>query len=363
MVRNVRRKAGNRYRPGGGARFALMAAVACSCLSAYGQSTSPFWLTVEPAELGFRADLRTQLDALLPSESPRVTSVGILRDQKLAYAYFRNADSNVGYQQPTGPGVPQNVASVTKSVLGLLVGIALDKGVITSIDDPVSKYLAEAADESLDPRARTVTIKHLLTMSGGWESRDSDPPPFHFSDALKRPFAFQPGEKFQYDNATSHLLGIALARAAGMSLERFAVTHLFGPLGIANYGWRLDPQGNTMGWHNLRLTLDDMLKIGQLVLNDGEWNGRLIVSKAYLADMLKAHNAGGPPSNTPYGYQWYVFRTPDRQHRAYGAFGYGGQLIYVVPALKVIIAKTQTRDQRGGDVRFIREVIMPGLTP
>jgi CubicO group peptidase (beta-lactamase class C family) len=321
------------------------------------------WPRVEATEAGISATLTERLDALLPAETPRITSFGILRHRKLVYTYFRDGNSTAGYHRATGPDIPQNVASVTKSVLGLLYGIAIDKGIIASLDDPLAKYLAEARNETLDPRNRTVTIRHLLTMSGGWESKDSDLPPFFFADALKRPFAYQPGEKFQYDNATSHLLGITLARVAGMSLERFAAEHLLGPLGASNVSWRQDGQGNTMGWHNLHLTLDDMLKIGQFVLDDGVWEGRQIVSKAYLADMLSAHNAGGPSSNTPYGYHWYVFRTPDRQHRAYGAFGYGGQLIYVVPDLKIVIAKTQTRDQRGGDTRFIREIVMPGLKP
>jgi CubicO group peptidase (beta-lactamase class C family) len=321
------------------------------------------WPRVEATEAGISSTLTERLDALLPAETPRITSFGILRHRKLVYTYFRDGSSTAGYHQPTGPDIPQNVASVTKSVLGLLYGIALDRGIIASLDDPLAKYLVEAQNDALDPRNHTVTIRHLLTMSGGWESKDSDLPPFFFADALKRPFAYQPGEKFQYDNATSHLLGVALARAAGVPLERFAAEHLLGQLGITNVSWRQDAQGNTMGWHNLHFTLDDMLKIGQLVLDDGEWNGQQVVSKAYLADMLTAHSSGGPSSNTPYGYQWYVFRTPDRQHRAYGAFGYGGQLIYVVPDLKIVIAKTQTRDQRSGDTRFIREIVMPGLKP
>jgi CubicO group peptidase (beta-lactamase class C family) len=333
-------------------------------LPAQATAQTPFsvWPRVGAAEAGVAASLLERLDALLPVETPRVTSFGILRHRKLAYSYFRDPNATAGYRLPTGPDIPQNLASVTKSVLGLLYGIALDKGVIASLDDPLAKYLVEARNEALDPRNRSVTIRHLLTMSGGWESTDTDLPPFLFADALKRPFTYQPGERFQYDNATSHLLGVALSRAAGVTLERFASEHLLGPLDIFNVGWRQDGQGNTMGWHNLHLTLDDMLKIGQLVVDGGTWNGRQIVSQAYLADMLKAHNAGGPPSNTPYGYQWYVFRTPDRQHPAYGAFGYGGQLIYVVPDLKLVIAKTQTRDQRMGDAKFIRNIVMPALS-
>jgi CubicO group peptidase (beta-lactamase class C family) len=192
------------------------------------QEATSAWLNDKPLALGFKPDLEDRLNASLPAESPRITSVGILRNQKLLYTYYRDNASTTGYQQPTGPAIPQNMASVTKSVLGLLVGIALDKRIFTSVDDPISKYLVEAMDPTLAAPTRTVTVKHMLTMSSGWEGNASDLTPFLFADSLKRPFAFQPGEKFQYDNATSHLLGVALARAAGMPLERFAQNYLFG---------------------------------------------------------------------------------------------------------------------------------------
>lgn len=345
-------------------RFLTVAIVVASfaAMPALAQQAA-FWPKAAPADLGFRADLAEVLQRELPEKVPRLTSLGVLRDRKLVFSYFRDPSITVGATLETGPDKPQNVASVTKSVLALLVGIALDKGLFGSLKDPLARHLAEAADPALDPRVRAITLEHLLTMTGGWEIQDINMPPFRFEDALKRPFLFEPGQRFQYDNATSHLLGIALMRASGTTLERFAAEHLFGPMGITNVSWRKDGMGYTMGWHNLHLTLDDMLKIGQLLLDNGAWNGRQLVSTAFVADMLTQRNAGGPPSNTPYGYHWYVLRTPDRKHAAYGAFGYGGQLIYVVPALKLVLARTQTRDQRGADQRLIREVVLQGLTP
>jgi CubicO group peptidase (beta-lactamase class C family) len=333
-----------------------------SAAAAFAQQKS-FWQSAAPSDLGFRADLADVLRRELPQTEPRLTSFGILRDRKLVFAYFRDRAITVGGQLETGPDRPQNVASVTKSVLALLVGVALDKGLFGSVKDPLAHYLAEAADPVLDARVRAVTLEQLLTMTGGWEILDINNPPFRFEDALRRPFRFEPGERFQYDNATSHLLGVALMRASGMPLEQFAQAHLFGPMGITNVGWRKDGMGYTMGWHNLHLTLDDMLKIGQLVLDEGVWNDRQLVSAAFIREMLTRRNDGGPPSDTPYGYQWYVMRTPDRNHAAYGAFGYGGQLIYIVPALKLVLARTQTRDQRGDAPRFIRELVLEGLTP
>lgn len=290
----------------------------------------------------------------LASNLPRVLSFAILRKEKLVFEYYRKDTSSASLV---------NIASVTKSVLGLLVGVALDKGIFKSVDQPITDFFPELQGEGYDPKVKALTLRHLLTMSSGWESKDTDFPPADPLDALKRPFSYEPGQQFQYDNATSHLIGIALARASATPLEKFAEANLFGPLDIRDYKWNRDLQGRTLGWHTLQVNLRDMLKFGQLVLNNGTWGGRQVVSKRYLDEMLIAHNKGGVPSNTPYGYQWYVFRTPDKQHAAYGAFGYGGQLIYVVPALDLVVAKTQSRDQRNGDVKFIREIVMPAIRP
>lgn len=321
---------------------------------AIGQVLPFVWPEAAAAAVDIDADLPDKLRQELMSNHRRTLSFAIVRRGKLVFEYF-NAD--------TGPETLVNVASVTKSVLGLLVGIAFDKGIFRSVAQPITDFFPELQREGLDPRTRTVTLAHLLSMSAGWESKDTDEPSPMPTDALFRRLAFEPGATFQYDNATSHLIAIAIARAAGEPLEKFAEKHLFEPLGITQYVWGRDAQGRTLGWHRLQVKLRDMLKFGQLLVNRGLWSERRIVSLAWLGEMLTRRNDGGPPSRTPYGYQWYVFRTPDKQHQAYGAFGYGGQLIYVVPALELVIARTQMRDQRGADNRFIREMVMPAIRP
>jgi CubicO group peptidase (beta-lactamase class C family) len=208
-----------------------------------------------------------------------------------------------------------------------------------------------------------VTLKHLLSMSAGWQGTPNDLLPARATEALKRRIVSPPGQVFQYDNASSHLIGIALARASGTTLEAFAESRLFRPLGINQYIWGKDEQGLTHGWHMLQLRLLDLLKIGQLVLDHGQWHGHRVVSEAWIAEMLTQRNNGGPHANIPYGYQWYLYHTPDRHHQAVMAIGYGGQYLYLVPALRLAVAITHTRDQRSADMGFMRSIVMPAIRP
>ncbi|HRE20156.1 MAG TPA: serine hydrolase [Rhabdaerophilum sp.] len=320
---------------------------------AYAQTPQVFaWPRAGVTDVDIDASVPERLDRELKEKLPRVISLGIVRRGKLVYEY---------YKEGATAETAVNVASVTKSVLALLVGIALDKGVLKSVDQPITEFFPELATTDVDPKSRDILLRHLLSMSAGWQVDPNDQPPFIALDALKRRVTHAPGSTYQYDNATSHLIGIALSRAAGMSLEDFARVHLFEPLGIVNFNWGKDAQGHTQGWSFLRITLADMLKLGQLVLDRGEWQGRRVVSSLWIREMLTRRNAGGPHTNLPYGYQWYVYHTPDRQHEAVMGIGYGGQFLYVVPALQLVIAKTQTRDQRFSDVAFLREIVMKSL--
>ena len=210
---------------------------------------------------------------------------------------------------------------------------------------------------------RTLTLAHLLTMSAGWQVRSTDMPPATATDALRRRMAFAPGKVFQYDNASSHLVAIAVARATGMSLEAFADEHLLRPLGIDRYIWGKDKNGNTLGWSGLQLRLLDLLKIGELVLLHGLWHGRRIVSESWINEMLTARNEGGPPVGIPYAYQWYVQRTPDLRHHSAMAIGSGGQFLYLVPDLRLVVAITHTREQRSADFGFMRTLVLPAIHP
>jgi CubicO group peptidase (beta-lactamase class C family) len=309
------------------------------------------WPRAQPEDVRIMLSMPEALNIAL-KQNTRLLSFGLARDGKLVIEHYQNGTASESYV---------NVASVTKSVLAILVGIALDQSVFDSVNQPLTDFFPELGDPTVDPKSRLLTLKHLLTMSTGWQGSPADIPPAKATDALKRKVVLTPGDTFQYDNASSHLIGIALSRASGMSLEAFADMHLFRPLGITQYIWGKDDDGHTQGWHMLHLRLLDMLKIGQIVLNRGQWQGHRVVSDTWVHEMLVQRNAGGPYSNIPYGYHWYVHHTPDRQYQAVMAMGYGGQLIYLVPALRLAVAITHTRDQRSADMGFMRSIVLPAI--
>lgn len=311
------------------------------------------WPRATPDQLRIDPAMPEALRANL-AKNNRLLTFGLVRDGKLVIEH---------YQGEAQPDTYVGVASVTKSITAILVGIALDKGVLKSVDQPLTDFFPELNEPDVDPKSRTITLAHLLSLSAGWAVNPSDEPPDNPLDALKRRVVLTPGETFQYDNASSHLIAIALARAIGGPLETFAEKHLFEPLGIKGYLWGRDSQGRVLGWHRMQFTLRDTLKFGQLVLDKGEWQGRRVVSSGWIEAMLTRRNAGGPYANMPYGYQWYLFRTPDRKHEAFMGIGFGGQFLYAVPELKTTIVITHVRNQRSADMAFMREIVMPAIRP
>lgn len=311
------------------------------------------WPRAVAAKVDISADMPDALRAALAANT-RLLSFELVRDSKLVVEHYQNGAARETYG---------NIASATKSLLALLVGIAIDRGAIASVDQKLTDFFPELQEAGIDPEARLLTLAHLLTMSAGWQVRSTDMPPATATDALRRRMAFAPGTMFQYDNASSHLLGIAVARATGTSLEAFADEHLLRPLGIDRYIWGKDKNGNTLGWSGLQLRLLDLLKIGELVLQRGQWHGRWIVSESWIDKMLTRRNEGGPPVGIPYAYQWYVQRTPDLRHRSAMAIGSGGQFLYLVPDLRLVVAITHTREQRSADFGFVRTIVLPAIRP
>ena len=268
---------------------------------------------------------------------PHVTSLLVARRGCLAFErYF-------GIQA----GEAQDLQSVTKSLVSLLVGIALDRGLLTSLDQPVLPLLPGAGDPS-DCRWRQVTLRHLLTMTSGLPSELTDPAyddawvksadPVRF--ALAQPLVAAPGSTFHYSNAGAHLLGAALAGAAGQDLAAFAQEALWTPLGIATPHWPRDPQGRPFASGGLHLTPRDLLRLGQLVLQRGEWAGQQWVSRAWVEEATRPHLPGyewmeGLPE---YGLLWWVAR--EGHTEGWYATGYGGQYLAVFPELELVAVMT-----------------------
>jgi CubicO group peptidase (beta-lactamase class C family) len=276
-------------------------------------------------------------------------------------------------------GSLHTVASVTKSVVALLAGVALGQQLLT-LEQTLADWFPEIRTLAVDPRIREVRVRHLLSMTGGFAQNLYDldnftTRPSPVSDALQRPIAHEPGTVFWYDNLGAHLAAGLVSRAASMTTTEFARRELLGPLGIwtdqtprflwrteaggphtwharaawdeaAGYPWKQDREGNTTGYGGLHLTLRDMAKIGQLAVAGGVWEGRPLIPASYLAEGLRPHTVGGSPGNAGYGYFWWVRKAGS--HEMAFAFGSGGQYVFVLPELDLVVAAASSGSGQGG---------------
>jgi CubicO group peptidase (beta-lactamase class C family) len=299
--------------------------------------------------------------ARLGQRATSVHSVVVARHGKLVFEqYF------AGYDQPWGQPEGQreftattkhDMRSASKSVVSLLVGIAIDRKLIEGVDEPVLKFFTDhQAVEQAGWEA--ITLRHLLTMSSGmkwdearaWTDPNNDEPHLGFEAdpigyVLARPVAAPPDVLWAYNGGGTELLGNILERVSGKPLETFAREVLFQPLGITDFEWKAYPKnGKIAAAAGLRLRPRDAAKLGQLVLDRGQWNGQQIVSADWIAQSIapRFQAVGYFGGTLFYGYQWWMGRSlvGGREIKWVGAFGWGGQRIFIVPELDLVMMTT-----------------------
>jgi CubicO group peptidase (beta-lactamase class C family) len=243
----------------------------------------------------------------------------------------------------------KNIMSVTKTFTGVLVGLALDKGYIESLNDPISKYLTGIVTFPDNVKAN-ITIDQLLKMTFGhaWNGTSSSSLFgecfFESEDNLQfildLPLVAAPGTVFNYSDGASHLLSAVITEATGLSTLDFAAENLFDPIGITEYAWLTDDRGYHLGAAYLRIKPRDMVKFGNLILNRGKYDGNQIVPGSWIDEMTttKISTNNDVPYGPEYGYQiWLGTRSG---HRYFMAMGWGGQFIIIIPDLQLIVTAT-----------------------
>ena len=245
-----------------------------------------------------------------------------------------------------------NMKSVSKSVASLAVGIAIDRGLIRGVDEPIFSFFPELSDLR-SPEKDRIQLAHVLTMSMGLAWEEATPATGDYNnDEARMHMAWDPcryvlglpvtapaGQAFFYNTGALTLVSAIVRKATGRPLDEFARTALFEPLGITAVEWSR-VRGDSDAGGGLRLRPRDMAKIGQLLLNGGRWNDRQLVSKAWIesstALKLKATNG------LSYGYLWWRGRTrlKEREIQWIGALGRGGQSIRIVPELDLVVVVT-----------------------
>lgn len=315
------------------------------------------WIVAPPESVGLDgATLCAMVDRLRQWPDVNVHGIVVARSGKLVFEqYFTGQDEIWGRPQGEVKFDAQtrhDLRSVSKSLTSLLVGLAIQRGRIAGVDEPVMKFFPEHAD--LDtPERRRITLRHLLTMSMGvaWDETipytnpaNSEVRMIMAPDgdrfALEQPVVASPGLVYNYSGGATALLGTVVRKTTGQPLDQFAREALLGPLGISDFEWLGMPGKGPAPASGARMRPRDMLKLGQLVLAKGQWNGREVVPASWIAESTAAQISGS--GIYYYGYQWWLGHTlVDRRVVKWVAgFGLGGQRIYIVPDLDLVLVTT-----------------------
>jgi CubicO group peptidase (beta-lactamase class C family) len=266
-------------------------------------------------------------------ELPRLHSLIVSRDgEVILERYYNGARATRA----------ANIKSVSKSIVSALVGIAIHRQLIPGVKTPIATWFPELMDDR-DAAKRTITVEDLLTMRSGLETTSNRnygawvQSRNWVQHALRRPLLATPGTAMQYSTGNSHLLSAILTRTTRSSTWRFANDALGKPLGFTLAQWPQDPQGVFFGGNDMLMTPRQMLAFGELYRNRGRVGGAQIVPESWVEQSLVPRGRS-PISGTDYGYGWWVRELGGR--RAYYAWGFGGQYIFVVPDLDLVVVTT-----------------------
>lgn len=290
----------------------------------------PAWRPSMPEEQRLDAVAFEGFDKEITENLGDVQSVVVVLRGRTVYEYYRDGN----------PEALRDTQSVTKSALAVLVGTVFQQGKLTSLDQPVLELMPHWKPLNADPRAQAVTLRHLLTMTPGFDADDSS----GTATAWARPLRAEPGQRFSYDNSVPGMVSAILERVTGQPISALVREQLVAPLAMR------EP---TYVGSLVHLRTVDMAKLGHLLLQDGRWAGRPLLPAGFAAEIVKAQSAGGPPVGTPYGLFWWVASS-----KTFFASGYGGQAIWVHAPQGVVVAVTSAvspqSQQQGQATRLIR---------
>jgi CubicO group peptidase (beta-lactamase class C family) len=240
-----------------------------------------------------------------------------------------------------------NIKSASKSILSLLVGIAIEQGYLDGVKQTIGEFFPDYFKAHPDSVKQSITIQDLLTMRAGLASTSSSNYGLWvLSDnwvefALDRPLVERPGGAMIYSTGSTHLLSVILTRATGMSTHDFAEKYLFDPLDITIGGWDRDPQGNFMGGNNIAISPSALLKIGTMVMNMGAYQQKQIVSGKWITESMQIYTRS---QFNPYDYGYLWWQRKLNGYTVLFAWGNGGQYILMLPALRTVVSITSSSE-------------------
>lgn len=292
-------------------------------------------------------------------ELPRLHSLLVWRQgETLADLYFHGRD----------PSTPANIKSASKNIIATLVGIAIEEGHLEGTDQPIAPFFEEHLTAA-DSAKKEITLGNLLSMQAGLQSTSGRNYGAWVSSsdwvryAITRPMVEEPGGRMQYSTGTSHILSAILTEATGMSTLAYAREKLAEPLGIELRPWTRDPRGIYFGGNEMRMTPRELLTFGEMFLSGGMVDGRRIVSEEWIRRSWVPRTRSRYNTHR-YGYGWWIKEA--RGHPVYFAWGYGGQYLFLVPDLELIVVTTSVADaggRDGGHLRAVHSILDDYLIP
>ena len=303
------------------------------------------WMPAKPADYGIdAAALDSIYSAMAQDPHHDLKGIVVVREGRLVSEHYFNGDS---------VDTLHDIRSATKSLTSLLMGIAIQKGLVHSVDDSIALYLPGLPKDGKEK----IAIKDLLTMRSGLDADDGDPSSPGNENTLDQstdwirtvyaiPMKRAPGGIYFYCSINAFLTGAIIENVSHMPLDQFAKINLFGPLGIENYSWRHVSIDRTTGQGNLSVTTRDEVAIGELMLEEGIVHGRRILNHDWITQSLANQVAisDSDPYADFYGYMWYTKAEPvgARNVEVHFASGNGGNKIYIVPSLRMVVAITSS---------------------
>jgi CubicO group peptidase (beta-lactamase class C family) len=313
------------------------------------------WRTAPPETHGFDSAITAHGLRAIIQDGTRIHSLLVVSGGEIILdAYFYPYDGSTVHDQ----------ASVTKSVMTTLIGIAADQGKL-NLDAPMLSFFPDREIANRDARKERITVRHLASMSSGLECYHHPNEPtnqaMHASPdwvqfTLDLPMLAEPGTTFAYCSPGLHLLSAILQQATGMTTLEFARANLFEPLGIRDVQWPPDPQGITNGHGELYLRPRDAAKLGFLWLHGGEWDGKQIVSHEWVEASSRLQIDTGSNYGTDYGYGMWIARQ-DEEPGYFSADGRGGQRVVVIPSMNLIVVTTGGGFEFDDAVKYLEAAI------
>jgi CubicO group peptidase (beta-lactamase class C family) len=318
----------------------------------------PDWTVAVPADLGLDAATLEAADALVPAAYPDVTGIAVVRHGTIGFERY--------YGDRYGQNDPVKIRSITKCVIGTLIGMLIDDGDLT-LETTIGDVLADRIPAGADPATAAITVRSLLTMTPGWawdiygEYERLIAQPDWTAYVLGLPVAYPQGQVFAYNSGASHLLSMIVAAVTGDRTVRFADRRLFGPLSINRPRWEQSPEGEVAGGFGLELTVRELARFGLFALRTGRWRDDQLLSADWFTAATSYQATGDTTGYAAYGYQWWVIT--DGPYPAYFGLGFGSNYLYIVPDLDLLVVVLKGFETPPNPVSIVRPFIENNILP